>query len=554
MSLFNSDISTTLSYFQQLQAENPMFFYAVQIDSNNCAKNMFWVDGRSRMAYQHFGDAVTFDTTYCTNKYSMPFAPFIGVNHHSQTILLGCALIRDETVESFMWVFRTWLNAMFGKHPTCILTDQDPSMRKAISEVLPNTAHRFCKWHILRKAHEHIGILFGTKEKFQEDFLSCINFSLTVEDFESSWTSMIEKHRLEDNTHLKHLYQIRDKWVPSYFRNIFCAFMSTTQRSESFNALLKGRVNNHTTIYEFVMQYEKALEDRYDIEEEEDFRSLQYKPSSWSPSPIERHAQKIYTRAMFRVFKDQLKEIFSFSLNEMEPKALYKLVQVPNSEKPSARRRTYMVTFQAPATVSCNCKMFEFSGMVCSHVLKVLLHLDIFEIPSEYILKRWTKSAKEESFDTHQCLSIESSNSSSKTLMFNSLSRKIMKLVAEGSTSIELYNLANKKIDQVMGELVAAKMHLQENKSMHDDMTQIQGSACSQAQESIIDNNCMVRAPPISNCKGKRKMQRFKPHSELKAKKQRTCGKCHGKGHNSRTCKEKLLFILKCGTMFLCKV
>ncbi|XP_020242308.1 protein FAR1-RELATED SEQUENCE 9-like isoform X1 [Asparagus officinalis] len=313
--------------------------------------------------------------------------------------------------------------------------------------------------------------------------------------------------------------------------------MSTTQRSESFNALLKGRVNNHTTIYEFVMQYEKALEDRYDVEEEEDFRSLQYKPSSWSPSPIERHAQKIYTRAMFRVFKDQLKEIFSYSLNEMEPKPLYKLVQVPNSDKPIARRRTYIVNFQAPTTVSCNCKMFEFSGMVCSHVVKVLLHLDILEIPSEYILKRWTKSAKEESFDTHQCLSIESSNSSTKTLMFNSLSRKIMKLVVEGSTSIELYNLANKKIDQVMGELVATKKHLLENKSGHDDMTQIQGSACSQTQENIIDNNCIVRAPPISNCKGKRKMQRFKPPSELKAKKQRTCGKCQGKGHNSRTCK-----------------
>ncbi|XP_020243399.1 protein FAR1-RELATED SEQUENCE 5-like [Asparagus officinalis] len=301
--------------------------------------------------------------------------------------------------------------------------NQYPSMRKAISEVLPNMAHRFYKRHILQKAREHLGILFGTKEKFQEDFLSCINFSLTVEDFESS------------------------------------------------------RVNTHTTIYEFVMQYEKALEDRFDVEEEEDFRSLQYKPSSWSPSLIERHAQKIYTRVMFKVFKDQLKEIFLFSLNEMEPKVLYKLVQVLNSNKPSARRRTYIVTFQAPTTVSCNCKMFEFSGMVCSHVLKVLLHLDILEIPSEYILKRWTKSAKEESFDTHQCLSTESSNSSSKTLTFNSLSQKIIKLVVEGSTCIELYNLK------------------------------------------------------------KRKMKRFKPPSEMKAKKQRTCGKCHGKGHNSRACK-----------------
>nr|CAD1834448.1 unnamed protein product [Ananas comosus var. bracteatus] len=29
------------------------------------------------MAYQSFSDVISFDTTYCTNKYSMPFAPFI---------------------------------------------------------------------------------------------------------------------------------------------------------------------------------------------------------------------------------------------------------------------------------------------------------------------------------------------------------------------------------------------------------------------------------------------------------------------------------------------
>jgi hypothetical protein len=28
-------------------------------------------------------------TTYLTNRYDMPFAPFVGVNHHGQSILLG---------------------------------------------------------------------------------------------------------------------------------------------------------------------------------------------------------------------------------------------------------------------------------------------------------------------------------------------------------------------------------------------------------------------------------------------------------------------------------
>ncbi|XP_022853627.1 protein FAR1-RELATED SEQUENCE 5-like [Olea europaea var. sylvestris] len=39
-------------------------------------------DNRCRQAYKEFGDVVTFDTTYLTNKYDMPFAPFVGVNHH----------------------------------------------------------------------------------------------------------------------------------------------------------------------------------------------------------------------------------------------------------------------------------------------------------------------------------------------------------------------------------------------------------------------------------------------------------------------------------------
>ena len=40
----------------------------IQCDESGRAVNFFWVDSRSRMTYQYFGDAVTFDTTYRTNK------------------------------------------------------------------------------------------------------------------------------------------------------------------------------------------------------------------------------------------------------------------------------------------------------------------------------------------------------------------------------------------------------------------------------------------------------------------------------------------------------
>ena len=69
-------------YFKECETKVPGFLYAIQVDENGCLGNCFWVDARSRMAYQYFGDVVSFDATYLTNRYGIFFVPFIGVNHH----------------------------------------------------------------------------------------------------------------------------------------------------------------------------------------------------------------------------------------------------------------------------------------------------------------------------------------------------------------------------------------------------------------------------------------------------------------------------------------
>lgn len=97
------------------------------------------MDARSRVAYGDFGDVVVFDSTYITNEYELPFANFIGVNHHGQSILLGFALVSHEDTETFEWLFRTRLKCMGGVAPVGILTDQDATMRKALASVMPDT-------------------------------------------------------------------------------------------------------------------------------------------------------------------------------------------------------------------------------------------------------------------------------------------------------------------------------------------------------------------------------------------------------------------------------
>jgi hypothetical protein len=53
---------------------------------------------------------------------------------------------------TFKWIFNTFLEAMGGKHPRTIITDQDMAMRPAIKEVFPETVHRNCFFHIKANA------------------------------------------------------------------------------------------------------------------------------------------------------------------------------------------------------------------------------------------------------------------------------------------------------------------------------------------------------------------------------------------------------------------
>jgi len=80
---------------------NNYFYYEINTDVENRIINVFWADARSKAVSVDFGDVVSFDTTYLTNKYDMSFAPFVGVNHHGQSILLGCGLLSSKDTSTF---------------------------------------------------------------------------------------------------------------------------------------------------------------------------------------------------------------------------------------------------------------------------------------------------------------------------------------------------------------------------------------------------------------------------------------------------------------------
>ena len=136
---------------------------------------------------------------------------------------------------------------MSGCAPKAIITDQDRAMQKAIANVFPNTRHRWCVWHIMKKLPEKLKG-YNEYESIKLALQNIIYDSLAIGDFEDHWPTFLETFNLYEIGWLHGLYEERKCWVPAFLKDTFWAGMSTTQRSESINAFFDGYVNSKTTL------------------------------------------------------------------------------------------------------------------------------------------------------------------------------------------------------------------------------------------------------------------------------------------------------------------
>ncbi|RYR73276.1 hypothetical protein Ahy_A02g007644 [Arachis hypogaea] len=203
----NADIKEMLNYFMRMKELNPNYFYTVNINEDNKFTSAVWVDARCRASYKYYGEVVSFDITYSTNRHGLPFAAFIGVNYHGKSTLLSCALLGSKENPSFEWVFTQWLECM-ETTPKGIITDQCKSMFGAIKKVLPNTRHRWCIWHITQKIHNKLGGYSRFKE-LNAELKHIIWNSKSVKDFEDHWAEFIDEFNLHHNRWLSVCSRVR---------------------------------------------------------------------------------------------------------------------------------------------------------------------------------------------------------------------------------------------------------------------------------------------------------------------------------------------------------
>ncbi|KAL6193684.1 hypothetical protein ACLB2K_034768 [Fragaria x ananassa] len=435
----DNDAIDLIAMCKKMKDENPDFKYDFKIDGHNRLEHIAWSYGSSIQLYEKFGDAVVFDTTYRLDAYDMLLGIWLGVDNQGMICCFGCVLLRDENVQSFFWALKTFWWFMKGKTPQTILTDHNMWLKEAIAVVMPQTRHAFCIWYIVEKFSEWFSALIGSRyNEWKADFDQLYNLQ-SAEEFEERWMEMVDRYGLHTNKHVISLYALRSFWALAYMRAYIFAGMTSICHSDSINAFIQRFLG-------VVSQLDRFVEHAADIVNYSDRTGAKQKLQQKlqrvclkTGSPIESHAASVLTPYAFGKLQEELvlaPQYASLPVDEF-------CFQVRHHTQADGGCKVIWVPSQEH--ISCSCCEFEFTGILCRHVLRVLSNNNCFRIPNQYLPTRWC-DVSSSSTNTFQ-------NAKDKSEKIQLLESMASTLVAESSETEERLHVAYEQIAVVLSRV-----------------------------------------------------------------------------------------------------
>lgn len=389
--------------------------------------------------------------------------------------------------------------------------------------------------------HEHMPREMGDTysslpRTFQVEFGRCINKSEIPDKFESAWPVLLDNYNLRENEWLQSLYIDRKMWVPTSVRDTFFAGMYATQQSTSVNSLFDGYVNARTTLQDFAEQYEKALDDRYEIEARAEFETFYTKPVLKTPLPMEKQAADIYTRKFFIIFQEEVFESLALAVKftgEDGGRGTYEVARFDEEHK------FFFVCFNiAEQIASCSCKMFEFEHVLCRHVLAVFKAKNVCMLPPHYILKRWTRNAKDDAIlDVQGHGEMQGNSRKGTKLQYDILYQEAIKCAEEGMTSDHSFRLALNVLREARIKIVDAKKD-----AINPKKLETMASTTNQDENTTTASHVDSSSAPINPLEYLKTKTRDSSRennilaSEQSSSRVTLCTSCKCPGHDSTIC------------------
>ncbi|GKC90264.1 FAR1 DNA binding domain, zinc finger, SWIM-type, MULE transposase domain containing protein [Tanacetum coccineum] len=344
-------------------------------------------------------------------KYDMVFVPFTGIDNHLKCVNFGSGMLLREDTEAYTWLLTSFMTA-HEKQPTMVVMDQGGAMKRAIEAVLTESTHRLCMWHIMQKVPATICLEIYDETDFKERFGKLVwNMFMEPLEFEGKWSKLVEDFGLQNHKWMTKMFDLRHMWLPAYFiHSPLFGLMRTTSRSESENAFFKNFTNHGSTLVNFMMCFESAMERQCYKQEVLDFRTFDSAPKFHTKLTIEIHACKVYTRTISLLVQKEIYEgCWACQIQEFKKEEGYEIVKVRDiiagayrtlyieeGKETMIQEKDKVVDYKVvrnpkDGSVKCTYRHFLRYGFLCRHVFCVLKNCNIEVILKRYILRRWRR-------------------------------------------------------------------------------------------------------------------------------------------------------------------
>ena len=168
----------------------------------------------------------------------MPLLEIIGVSPVGKNFNVAVAFMRNESEEHYRWILYN-LKQIFsgGILPSCIVTDRELGLMKALDGIFPESYHLLCRFHINKNvqlmATKLMGGIKGYGINFSRRPWKTLINSLTVEEYDTNYKQIMWDYQSCPLllTYLNDTWLIhKEKFVRAWTDHVFHLGNRTTNR------------------------------------------------------------------------------------------------------------------------------------------------------------------------------------------------------------------------------------------------------------------------------------------------------------------------------------
>ena len=285
-------------------------------------------------------------------------------------------------------------------------------------------------------------------------------------------------------------------------RDVFSLGVRSTQLSESFNNALKNFLKSGFDIVRFLKHFERAVQEKRAKELQSEFEARKNIPRRQMCTPMLLQASEVYTPIIFEAFQGQYERSMAACSRVLDENKYAIAIESFHGDL-SFEEEHIVIGDPLNQTASCSCQIFNRTGILCAHGLKVLDLINTKTLPAHYILPRWTREACKGNIQDSQGRNVVANPKLEAHLRYRSLSHKFLNLAYKAANYPECCLMLDNGLDcldaQLEDKLIALIAPM---KNSCNDQENV--------EPNVQQRNNLVSAAQLKKRRSSRKVQRGK--------------------------------------------